>query len=709
MKKVETGIYELNKMLFGGLNKGSSTLVCGDSGSGKTIFGLQFLSAGCARKEKCVLVLISSNEGKTIKNASKLNLNTKNYIEKGLLKVISLDRIEHIFSKNVLDEIKVAQRVVLDAVISVADEKIPPALFKLFDQMPEMTSFIISNEKHEKELAYFADNIIIMKLVEIEGKVNKALLIKKIRGGKFDNNIYMYKVDENGIEIQEPLGRESNILNEKTKKIPVAILVGTLARESIMYYENIVNKFRKLNPYIDISIFSSSPDNFETLERSSGISSLPMYLLPEMNRKDMLQDLNDIVNPNLVKQFSERLISSCYSGNKLYALPKNIEIGLIFYRKDLLRKYNRTVPQNWEDIRNCASYIAEKEKIKGIAYPQAAARVSSLGLTFLEYLWANGGEVYDKKGDIIIDNENGLATLKYIYSLFNKDNIAFFENKNDTEAFLTGNSVFLHFSSDLFYALETKKNILKGIENNIGFMNIPKGPLGTGAVSYLDGKAFVVSKKTGNKKTMGDVVNYLTEYENVKETILQIPSYPFPPHGGFYSGKPIRAYYIDLLKLSEKGRWLSELRHPLETISILGEEVSGCIVDKNADFNGVMAKVTARLEKVGERKYYGRITAKAMDFSRDNIASNLSTALIASKTAKLSVSHFSRIFKKITGSTYNDYLKKIRIEKAAELLVQDIHKNIKEIANEVGYHDLRYFSKLFKKEKGSLPTKFRKM
>ena len=99
MKKVETGIYELNKMLFGGLNKGSSTLVCGDSGSGKTIFGLQFLSAGCARKEKCVLVLISSNEGKTINNASKLNLNTKNYIEKGLLKVISLDSIEHIFSK----------------------------------------------------------------------------------------------------------------------------------------------------------------------------------------------------------------------------------------------------------------------------------------------------------------------------------------------------------------------------------------------------------------------------------------------------------------------------------------------------------------------------------------------------------------------------------------------------------------------------------
>ena len=327
----------------------------------------------------------------------------------------------------------------------------------------------------------------------------------------------------------------------------------------------------------------------------------------------------------------------------------------------------------------------------------------------MEYLWANGGEVSNDSGDIVIGSKNGLQTLEYYYSLFNRYNVAFQGDQKAAEDFLRGNAVFLHFSSDLFYLMEARGNILKDIEKNTGFMSIPKGPQGTAARSFLDGKAFVISKKSKHKKTMGDVVTYLMEYEIVRETIMEIPSYPLPPHKYFYTENPIKDYYNELLKLSENGRWLSELRHPMETISILGEEISKCIINKNEDFKGVMDAISVGLDKIGERKYYSRITAKAMEFARDNISSNLSIAGIASKTVKLSVSHFSRIFKKVTGATFNDYVIKLRIEKAAELLTQDIHKNVKEIANEVGYHDLRYFSRLFKKEKGVLPTKFRKM
>ena len=72
----------------------------------------------------------------------------------------------------------------------------------------------------------------------------------------------------------------------------------------------------------------------------------------------------------------------------------------------------------------------------------------------------------------------------------------------------------------------------------------------------------------------------------------------------------------------------------------------------------------------------------------------------------LSPYYFSKLFKEETGENFIEYLTKLRIQKAKELLV-DKEKSMKEICGQVGYSDPNYFSRIFKKSVGVTPTEYR--
>ncbi len=74
----------------------------------------------------------------------------------------------------------------------------------------------------------------------------------------------------------------------------------------------------------------------------------------------------------------------------------------------------------------------------------------------------------------------------------------------------------------------------------------------------------------------------------------------------------------------------------------------------------------------------------------------------------LSPVYISKIFKEVTGEAPINYLIKIRLEKAKELLTPDNANSIKEIARQVGYEDVYHFSKLFKKYYGTSPLNYKK-
>ncbi len=84
---------------------------------------------------------------------------------------------------------------------------------------------------------------------------------------------------------------------------------------------------------------------------------------------------------------------------------------------------------------------------------------------------------------------------------------------------------------------------------------------------------------------------------------------------------------------------------------------------------------------------------------------NIQTEQLAT-LACFSVSHFRRIFKSLTGKTLNHYVQTLRIEEACKLLKNN-EMSVEQVANEVGYSDMKHFYTVFKKITGKLPKTFR--
>ena len=100
------------------------------------------------------------------------------------------------------------------------------------------------------------------------------------------------------------------------------------------------------------------------------------------------------------------------------------------------------------------------------------------------------------------------------------------------------------------------------------------------------------------------------------------------------------------------------------------------------------------------------IIHKVMRYMKENYSEDLKLEDLAT-IAFLSPNYFSRIFKECTLMNISEYIQKVRIEEACKLLKQT-NKKIIDIANEIGYKDLKHFNSIFKKITGKTPGEYRK-
>jgi two-component system response regulator YesN len=96
---------------------------------------------------------------------------------------------------------------------------------------------------------------------------------------------------------------------------------------------------------------------------------------------------------------------------------------------------------------------------------------------------------------------------------------------------------------------------------------------------------------------------------------------------------------------------------------------------------------------------------KAIEYMNKNYYKNLDLAIVSNEVS-LNYSYFSQLFKQHTGENFVGYLKRIRVEKAKELLKIDKYK-IYEVANKVGYEDSKQFTKIFRSVTGISPIEFK--
>lgn len=237
-ERVSTGIKGLDKMIEGGFMRGSSILISGSSGTGKTILGTQFIMEGLSKQEPGVIVSFEEDIEQIRENLTNFGWNINDFEKKGYLAIISSFETDvhelAIQIDETIDRIK-AKRLLIDGTSRLQ------RLLPQYIQLPEYMGSIINNLKNKNVtsvytnetsnltgatqitgtgISAFMDAVILLRYVEINSEMRKAISVLKIRGSNHDKDIREIVINKKGIEIKLPFSEYSGVLSGNPTKKP---------------------------------------------------------------------------------------------------------------------------------------------------------------------------------------------------------------------------------------------------------------------------------------------------------------------------------------------------------------------------------------------------------------------------------------------------------------------------------------------------------
>jgi circadian clock protein KaiC len=226
-----SGIPELDRLLGGGIEAGSSTLILGPAGTGKSLLAIVFIVAAVARGEKAALFVFDEELGLLFARMKGLGIDLEAMRDDGSLFIDQVDAAElspgefaHRVSKRVdEDQIKT---VVIDSLngyrVAMPEEN------SLILHIHELLQYLnrrgaatfmtvaqhglVGDMDAPVDVTYLADTVVLLRYFEALGMVRRAMSVIKKRTGAHEGTIREYRIDRRGITIGDPLNGFQGIL-----------------------------------------------------------------------------------------------------------------------------------------------------------------------------------------------------------------------------------------------------------------------------------------------------------------------------------------------------------------------------------------------------------------------------------------------------------------------------------------------------------------
>jgi circadian clock protein KaiC len=219
-----SGVPELDALFGGGPMRGSSTLLTGPAGSGKTSIAMQFLIAACERGEPTTMYQFDERVSTLLARGGQLEAQLQHYIDNGCLLIRQVNPAELSpgeFAAMVRAEVEKrgSRMIVIDSLNGYLAAM--PQEQQLILQMHELLSYLnhhgvvtfLINPQHglvgsmstSLNISYVADAVLLIRFFEAEGRIRKAISILKNRGGEHENAIRELRIDGRGVRIGAPL------------------------------------------------------------------------------------------------------------------------------------------------------------------------------------------------------------------------------------------------------------------------------------------------------------------------------------------------------------------------------------------------------------------------------------------------------------------------------------------------------------------------
>jgi circadian clock protein KaiC len=215
---VSTGVPGLDAMFgTGGIYRGSSMLVSGVAGSGKTILGASCVAAACARGERCIYYSFEESADQLARNMASAGISLKAHIDAGLLRVECTRPSSHGFELHLARMHRELEQfsptiVIVDPVTSFRGPatEVHALLLRLLDMLKSrgittiFTSLTVSGERVDQTdfgMSSLMDTWVSLVDIEINGERNRGLYVLKSRGMSHSNQISEYLLTEKGFRL----------------------------------------------------------------------------------------------------------------------------------------------------------------------------------------------------------------------------------------------------------------------------------------------------------------------------------------------------------------------------------------------------------------------------------------------------------------------------------------------------------------------------
>jgi circadian clock protein KaiC len=238
-------------MLGGGIYSGSTVLVSGSAGTGKTTLAAQAVAAACARGENALFVSFEESPGQIVRNMRSVGIDLQHWIDAGLLRLwgeratafgleAHLDGIEQL-----LDDVQ-PQVAVLDSVGSLAHvglgAEVTSTIARELDMLKTrgitavITSLVheASDDVGSSAVSSLIDSWIVLRNVESDGERNRVLFVIKSRGTAHSNKVREFRLTDHGMELLDVVVGPRGVLTGSGRARYLAEQEGAALRDATL-------------------------------------------------------------------------------------------------------------------------------------------------------------------------------------------------------------------------------------------------------------------------------------------------------------------------------------------------------------------------------------------------------------------------------------------------------------------------------------------
>ncbi|MGO8851273.1 circadian clock protein KaiC [Mycobacterium sp.] len=237
-ERISTGVPRLDHMLGGGPFRGSTVLVSGGAGTGKTTLGAHLVDAACARGERALLVLFEESPDQYIRNMRSVGLELRRWVEAGALRIWAARPTAYGLETHLAVLARLIEEVepsvaVLDgmaglshgasgseAASMVARHQID--LLKTRGITAVATTLACEDETSTVSVLSLVDTWLLLRNVESNGERNRLLFVLKSRGTPHSNQVREFVLTDHGVELVDVYVGSAGILTGSARLVQEA-------------------------------------------------------------------------------------------------------------------------------------------------------------------------------------------------------------------------------------------------------------------------------------------------------------------------------------------------------------------------------------------------------------------------------------------------------------------------------------------------------